>query len=850
MVKGMKRIAALVLCLVMLAQFAGCDENGKLGETTGKPVGSGNVADYGTVWSAPSTVKIDRNDTAYANKGAAQLTFNTVKNEYENHQLLITATQDINAYYLESSDLTCGENILSKENFTVYNERYVTVAEAAYGSYTHPDALIPIDAAMTNGDLKIAAGQNGALWVTVYVPEQTPAGVYEGTFKLTVENGVMDIPVQVTVNDYVLPNTTSGQTLFSWRYDRIGPGELDSSIEMMKTYYEFFLDYRVSLQSLPVESMTKAELKDAFDSYYDTLSTYTIIPEPGEVPGGGTVCNATEQVILDIAALCSADGVNYFEKAMLYVVDEPDLTDASKREYTLTMISNVNNMLQACVDAITADTTGIYDNFKLMENWESAILDIPNIMPLTAAAATYIVSGAETEEAQAFLNAINTVCPTFDVYNDQTVDKLLAICEQYGIENIWWYGCTGPRAPYGNYHIGDKNLLGPRTNSWVQAKYGIEGNLYWDAAAYTDENPLYFNQYINVYEQPFRRTDATWPAGDGFLTYPGAAYGVYGPLPSMRLMSIRDGMEELEMLLALKEQYEQMEAEYGSEFSAQSSVASLVDSVSYGGSSLYADGESGLNFGQVRASLIDSIVWNNNGVGFVVEKVSVKGRKATVSYYAAEDCSIYMDDQLQTPEADGKYVCELDLAETPNLNLTIETADGDTYEVDRFISYPTIILQDFEDASVLESITVTEGGTAELSQQVATEGSSAYIRVVGKVTGNELVDAAYVPGFSINTAALNEITDLTQVGIMNLDVYNDSAEDTKVTVKIYSGTSYVTAGEYTLDGGKNTLSIAVSSLKFSALSTADRIVFEFANTTDGVTANTYDIYLDNMIAKN
>lgn len=848
--KLMKRIAVLTLCLLMLAQLAGCDENSKLGETTGKPAGSGNVADYGTVWSAPSTVKIDRSNTDYANKGAAQLVFNAVKNEYESHQLLISATQDVHAYYLETSDLKCGENVLSKEYITVYNEKHVTVAEAAYGSYTLPDALIPIDAAMTHGELKIAAGQNGALWVTVYVPEQTPSGVYEGTFKLTVENGVMDIPVQVTVNDYVLPETTGGQTLFSWRYDRIGPGELDSSIEMMKTYYEFFLDYRVSLQSLPVESMTKAELKAAFDSYYDTLSTYTIIPEPGEVPGGGTICNATEQVILDIAALSSADGKNYFEKAMLYVVDEPDLTDASKREYTLAMISNLNNMLQSCVDAIAADTTGIYDSFKAMENWESAILDIPNIMPLTASAATYIINGAETEEAQAFLNAVNTVCPTFDVFNDQTADKLLAICEQYGIENIWWYGCTGPRAPYGNYHIGDKNLLGARTYSWIQAKYGIEGNLYWDAAAYTDENPMYYNQYINVYEQPFRRTDETWPAGDGFLTYPGAAYGIYGPLPSVRLMSIRDGMEELEMLLALKAQYEAMEEDYGSQFSAQSSIASLVDMVSYGGSCLYADGESGLDFDQVRASLINSIVWNQNGIGFVVENIVVQGSTATVSYYAAEDCSIYMDGQLQTPGEDGKYVCQLNLEEKTNLKLTIETADGNTYEVDRFISYPTVILQDFEDASVLDHIVVTEGGTAELTQLNATEGSSAHIRVVGKVTGNELVDAAYVPGFSINTAALNEITDLTQVGIMNLDVYNDSAEDTKVTVKIYSGTSYVTAGEYTLDGGKNTLSIAVSSLKFSALSTADRIVFEFANTTDGVTANTYDIYLDNMIAKN
>ncbi len=345
--------------------------------------------------------------------------------------------------------------------------------------------MIPIDTAMTYGELKIAANQNAALWVTVYVPAQTPAGVYEGTFKLTVENGSMDIPVQVTVNDYTLPETTSGQTLFSWRYDRVGPGEMDSSIEMMETYYEFFLDYRVSLQSLPLESQTREEIVDTLTQYYDRLSTYTIIPEPGEVPGGGTVSDGSQEMIYAIASI-SGPEKNYFDKAMLYVVDEPDLTDPEKRKSTLEMIGYVNAMLQECVDTIAADTTGTYDSFKSIENWENSIMDIPNIIPLVLESGSYLVQNSETEDAKAIIAAINTICPTFDVYNDQLADKLVALCHEKGIENIWWYGCTSPRAPFGNYHIGDKNLLGARTYSWVQAKYGIEGNLYWDAAAYTD----------------------------------------------------------------------------------------------------------------------------------------------------------------------------------------------------------------------------------------------------------------------------------------------------------------------------------------------------------------------------
>ena len=181
--------------------------------------------------------------------------------------------------------------------------------------------------------------------------------------------------------------------------------------------------------------------------------------------------------------------------------------------------------------------------------------------------------------------------------------------------------------------------------------------------------------------------------------------------------------------------------------------------------------------------------------------------------------------------------------------MEIQTPDGKKFKVDRFVSYPTKILQDFEDESVLSGITVTEGGSVALSEEFATSGKSAYVQVVGKITGNELADASYVPSFSIKASVLKEINNLSEVGLMNIDLYNISREAYKINIKIYSGTSYVSAGEFTLDIGKNTLTIPVSSLKFSGMKTADRIVFEFENSDDGFVANSYDIYVDNMIGK-
>lgn len=842
MLKITKRVAVLLLCLAMILPMVACDSNVTVNS------GKGNIADYGTVWSAPSTVKIDQKDTGYTPKGNAELIFNTVKNEYESHQLLITATADVGSYYLESADLSSGDNILTKDHFTVYMEKYVKIAEAAYGQYIHPDALIPIDAAMTAGELTIANGDNAAFWVTVHIPAETPAGVYEGTFKLSVENASMDIPVRVTVNDYTLSDITNGRTLFSWRYDRVGAGELDSSIEMMETYYEFFLDYGISLQSLPLESQTPEEIIDTLIKYYDRLTSYTIQNKPGEVPGGGTIAEQTKEMIYAVASISGPER-NYFDKAMLYVVDEPYLPDDSKRQYTIHMIGEVDKMLQSCVDTIAADTTGKYDTFKTIENWEESILEIPNIMPLVYESASYLVQFSDTEDAQTILKSLNTVCPIFDIYNDQLAEKLLKLCEEYGIENIWWYGCVGPKAPYGNYHIGDDNLLGARTYSWVQAKYGIEGNLYWDAAAYTDENPMYYNQYVNMYEVPFRGTHAGFPAGDGCLAYPGAAYGVYGPLPSVRLMAIRDGMEELEMLLALEKQYEALESTYGEEFDAHDSIVSCVDAVSYNGSALYADGENGLNFDQLRASLIDSLVWNEMGIGFALAKISVEGKTANITYYVAENCKVTIDGELQTPVSGCKYEYTMDLSKNTDLNMEIETTGNKKFKVRRFISKPTIILQNFEDEAVLNDMTVSEGGQVALAETegYTTTGKSVHVQVVGKVTGDMLVDASYAPTFAIKTSALKEIKDLTEVKLINLDVYNPG-EDFKFTVKIYAGNNYVNVGSFTIANGKNTITLSVNNQNFTALAQADRIVFEFANSSDGKTPNAYEFYIDNMIS--
>ena len=542
------------------------------------------------VWSAPSTVKIAQDDISYANKRKAELYFNAVKNEYESQQLFLTAFKRVNDYDLEINDLRCGENIFGKENITVYHEKFMDIEQDKnYEAVKVADALIPLYAAKAHGELNIQQDRNAGLWITIYVPKETTAGVYKGTFCLSVDGESIDIPVTVKVNDYTLTDEVNAKTLFSWRYDRVGAGELDSTIEMMETYYKFFLDFRISLQSMPLESLTGEEMVSCLERYYDKLSTFCFLSEVGEISNNlFSAKEALREQVLAVAAASKPER-NYFEKAMLYVIDEPDLqNEVMTRSKLLDFYQMILDYMKEFADEIEHDTTGKYECFKQIEGWKKYVTDVPSVVPCSS---DYPLKNADTQRAKDFFNLVNCICPHWFHLETDQVEHIMSLVKKYNLK-LWWYGSMWPIAPGANYHLSNMNILSARTISWLQKKFHVIGNLYWDAVAYTSEDKDQYNQFLDVYTNQRRMKVVS--AGDGNLCYPGAPYGIYGPLPSIRLMSIRDGMEEYEILADVEKHFGDMEKFY----------APLYD----GNVSMYADGENGLDFDNLRKALIDTAV--------------------------------------------------------------------------------------------------------------------------------------------------------------------------------------------------------------------------------------------------
>lgn len=140
-------------------------------------------------------------------------------------------------------------------------------------------------------------------------------------------------------------------------------------------------------------------------------------------------------------------------------------------------------------------------------------------------------------------------------------------------EQVWWYVCTGPKAPYPNDFI-DHPGIEHRVRYWMAWQYGVQGDLFWDTTywtngeLFTDEDPQ------DPWTDP--ASYSTWGGyvsnygnGDGRLLYPPRGWKdgldrIEGPVPSLRWELIREGIEDYEYFALLKEAADELERRHKS----------------------------------------------------------------------------------------------------------------------------------------------------------------------------------------------------------------------------------------------------------------------------------------------
>ncbi|UCD51876.1 MAG: DUF4091 domain-containing protein [Phycisphaerales bacterium] len=161
----------------------------------------------------------------------------------------------------------------------------------------------------------------------------------------------------------------------------------------------------------------------------------------------------------------------------------------------------------------------------------------------------------------------NIWCPVSNQYDHESAEQRRAHGEKF-----WWYVCTGPKAPFCTLFI-DHPGTELRVWLWQTWQRKIDGILVWQSNYWTS-SAAYPDQPQTPYEDPMGWTSGystpagvkrPWGNGDGRFVYPPLAAAdanpsepvLAGPVDSIRWEMLRDGIEDYEYFVLLRDLIEE-----------------------------------------------------------------------------------------------------------------------------------------------------------------------------------------------------------------------------------------------------------------------------------------------------
>ncbi|MBI2949393.1 MAG: DUF4091 domain-containing protein [Verrucomicrobia bacterium] len=422
----------------------------------------------------------------------------------------------------------------------------------------YPDPLPPL-----RTPLALHAGQNQPLWLTFHVSRFTPAGDYRGELELKTTFGTVRVPLFVHVYDFALPEQTHLKSALG-----LGGGGINR-------YHK----------------LTKPEDKEAvFDKYLKNFAEHRISPysfydyAPMDIRFTGQGTNKHAQI-----------DFTKFDQAAAKWLDEFHFNTFQLRLRGMgggTFHSRHLGQLEGFEE-------GTPEHARLFQDYLSQVERHLRERGWLNKAFTYWFDEPDPKD-YAFvvdgMKRIKTAAPGIRrMLTEQPEKELLGQVEIWcGLtpkwtpenvrarrdagEEVWWYICTGPKAPYVTEfidHPGTELRLWP----WQSWQYGVNGiliwaTIYWNSSAAFPPPKLQDPwadpmSYVSGYD--FKPGHVGyWGNGDGRFLYPprrnpesSTEPNLDAPINSLRWENLRDGMEDYEYFWRLQQAIERVQARSG-----------------------------------------------------------------------------------------------------------------------------------------------------------------------------------------------------------------------------------------------------------------------------------------------
>ncbi len=468
--------------------------------------GAKDLLNTGSVSSQKSHISLCMYDSTYKVQRSELIgkkdSYNmyVAKNEYEACQIVFKAR------WTPQDDLKWIMEPLTNENgdtleLSVFKEEYIRTTGSQYYGY-YPDALVPVDVLK-----KFGVGSNNVnepYFLQVHTTPDTPAGVYSTKISIYNEgDSVMECEadLSVTVWDFTLPETPTSDTAFGLNRSHMAQkfgvaANSTAGQDLYEKYYEYLVSHRISPYSLPYDILDPRA--DAYMS--DPRITSFMIP-----------CPADDVKLKQYYDKVQSNPV-WAAKGYFYPIDEPH-TDEMYVQY----------------NAITERLARVCPGYNMVTPFGEYEMKVDNVKKN----AVNLQTGKS-----------NILCPISPVLENSDYYEDLMERQNEG-DKVWWYVCCQPKKDYCNVFTHWEGIK-HRILFWQQKQFNVTGMLYWDTTYWKDVS----NVWTDSLTTPWTGNDTF---GDGSLFYNGNAIGINGPVSSLRLEAVCEGLEDYEYLTMAEE---------------------------------------------------------------------------------------------------------------------------------------------------------------------------------------------------------------------------------------------------------------------------------------------------------
>ncbi len=505
--------------------------------------------DMADIWWCGSTRKVSRLRPVPKDPGRI-IEIGAARGEYEPFQLVIRPGRDSQKVSVHVSDLKNPDGgRIDTSNISVRHVEYVYVHHETDSIGTEaywPDPLPPY-----KGPFPVSAGRNYPLWITVFVPRGTAAGEYRGTLNVMLDGREHRVPLRVQVYDFEIPERPSIRTAFGFSAGRLKEFhnlETDEQYEtVFDLYMQNFAKHRISPYNPTALARIEHDLVGGEDGTLHFQFDFSEFDKAGERYFDDFKFTSLRLPLVGLG------GGTFHSRRMGEIAGHVQGSEEHKRlfhEYATTVQEHLRQK-------------GWLDEAYIYWFDEPQPKDyefVQNTMELIDRHAPDLTRMLTEQPERELFGFVDLWCPILHAYKEELCHE-----RQEKGEEIWWYVCTGPKAPYPGLFI-DHHAIEMRMWLWMTYKYDVQGCLVWATNYWSSptafpgpeiqdpwEDPM---SYVTGYGRPAGHI-GYWGNGDGRFIYPprdwksGEAM-VSGPVDSFRWEMLREGLEDCEYFFALK----------------------------------------------------------------------------------------------------------------------------------------------------------------------------------------------------------------------------------------------------------------------------------------------------------